>query len=86
MYQRSATISSIEKNIGTKFMDCGLREHFINLALITREIRAKINEWNYMKLKTDKQTNNQTKHFLTAKEMAQKTHKQMGGDICKQHL
>ena len=41
----------IEENTDTKLTDLGLSEDFINLTSTAREVKAKITEWNYIKLK-----------------------------------
>ena len=38
---RSETINYIEENIGTKLMELGCREHFINLTPKTRGVKTK---------------------------------------------
>ena len=41
---RSGKINYIEENIDSKFMDFGLREHFMNFTQKAREVKTKINE------------------------------------------
>ena len=66
---RSETINHIEENIGTKLMDLDCREHFINLTPKAREIKAKINEWDYIKLKSSAQQKK-----LTTKQKSNQPH------------
>ena len=61
----------MEENIGSKLMDLGLAEDFTNLISKAREAKAKINEWDSIKLKsfcTAKETNTKTKRQPTTWE------------------
>lgn len=60
---RPETINHIEENIGTKLMDLGLSEYFVNFIPRIRKVQAKITEWDYIKLKS----------FCTARETDEKT-------------
>ena len=68
----------IEANLGTKLMDLCLREDCMNLTPKSREVNAKINEWDY-----------QTKKLLHSKRNGQQSKKEtspIGENTCKQQL
>ena len=44
---RPETINYIEENIGIKCMDLVCGENFMNLISKAREVKAKINEWDF---------------------------------------
>ena len=71
---RPETINYIEENMGTKFMDLCFRKDFMILSPKASEVIAKINKWDYIKLK----------RFLHSKrnqQQNQKANNQMGSLI-----
>ena len=46
------TIKSLEKNIGNKISDIPHSNIFINISSRGREIKERINKWDYLKLKS----------------------------------
>ena len=56
------SIKILEKNIGSKVLDIAHSNILSNIALLAREIKEKINKWDYIKLKS----------FCTAKETINK--------------
>ena len=48
---RPETIKVLKENIGNKLLDVSLKSTFLDLLLQARETKAKINNWNYIKLK-----------------------------------
>ena len=59
-------IKVLEENIGSKISDIPHSNTFANISLRAREIKKKINKWDYIKLKS----------FCTAKEMIKKMKRQ----------
>ena len=57
---RPITIKLLEENIGKKLLDIGLGNTFLHVAQRAQTMKAKINEWDCIKLKS----------FCTAKETA----------------
>ena len=49
---RPETIKLLEENIGSRLLDIGLGDNFLNLTPKTKATKAKINKWNCMKLKS----------------------------------
>ena len=65
---RSETVTYIEENTGTKLTDLGLREDFMNLTSKASEVKAKINDWDNIKLNgvcIAKETTNKNKKEIS---------------------
>ena len=46
------TLKSLEKNIGNKISDIPHSNIFINISSRGREIKKRVNKWDYLKLKS----------------------------------
>ena len=65
------TIKLLEKNTGKNLMDTNMSDFFTNISPRARETKAKMNNWDYIKLKsfcTAKDTINRTKRYPTVWE------------------
>ena len=69
---RHDTIKLLEDNIGKKFLDINHSNIFLGLSPKAKEIKAKINEWDLIKITS----------FCTAKETIKKS-SGIGENICK---
>jgi len=65
---RPETIKLMKENTGSKFLDIGLSNIFLDLSPQARETKVKINKWDNIKLKslcTEKETMNKMKRQPT---------------------
>ena len=60
------TIKILEENTGSNLFDISCSKFFLDMSLEARETKAKINYWNFIKIKsTAKETINKTKRQAT---------------------
>ena len=73
---KQETIKILQKKTGSNLFDLSRSNFLLDICLKAREIKAKMNYWDLIKIKS----------FCTAKETINKTKKAtdgMGEDICK---
>ena len=61
---RQETIKILERNAGSNYFDLSQSTFLLDTSLEARETKAKMNYWNFIKIKifcTAKETNNKTK-------------------------
>ena len=64
---RHETIKIPEENTGNKLLDVSYNNFLLDMSLEARETKAKMNYWDFIKIKS----------FCTAKEMINKTKRQL---------
>ena len=65
------TIKLLEKTTGKNLLDINMSNFFMNISSRARETKAKMNKWDYIKLKsfcTAKDTISSTKRYITVWE------------------
>ena len=85
---RPETIKLLEENIGSMLFDFGLTSIFLNLSPQARGTKAKINKWDYIKLKSfcaAEETINKIKRQLTEWKKIFANHISNRGLISKIH-
>ena len=72
---RPQTVKLLEENIGKNLLDIGLGNDFLDMTPKAQAAKAKINNWNYIKLKLLHSKRNNPQNEKAACEM--------GENICK---
>ena len=86
MNVRPETIKLLEENLGGKLLDTGFGNDFLDLTPKAKATKAKINKWDYIKLKifcTAKKTTNKLRRQPTDWEKIFANHKSGKGLISK---